>query len=63
MANETKPLAQSKLLGPAKDFSDFCEAEIERRRNSDEPFDEAFCREAMELVLRRLARQVEGEAA
>ncbi len=61
MATATKPLAQSKLLGPAKDFTDYCEAEIERRRNSDEPFDEAFCREAMELVLHRLARQVTEE--
>ena len=49
-----KPLSQSDLRGPARDFADFCEAEFERRRNTDAPFDEEAYREAMEIVLRKL---------
>jgi hypothetical protein len=54
MTNNNKPLSQSELHGPARDFADFCEAEFERRRNSDSPFDEISYQEAMELVLRKL---------
>ena len=43
--------------GPASDFAEFCEAEFERRRNSDEDFDESAHRAAMDLVLRKLQRQ------
>ena len=59
MQNIDKPLGNSDLNGPAKDFAEFCDAEFERRRNSDEPFDEESYREAMELVLRKLAHPAE----
>lgn len=55
MSTHNKPLGRSKLHGPARDFAGFCEAEFERRRNSDAPFDEEAYREAMELVLRKLS--------
>ncbi|MCU7959447.1 MAG: nodulation protein E [gamma proteobacterium symbiont of Bathyaustriella thionipta] len=54
MSDNGALLNQSELFGPAKDFSDYCEAEFERRRNSDESFDEASYREAMDIVLRKL---------
>lgn len=54
MPHDVKPLGRSELHGPARDFADFCEAEFERRRNSDSPFDEISYQEAMELVLRKL---------
>ena len=50
-----KPLSQSDLRGPARDFADFCEAEFERRRNTDAPYDEDAYREAMGIVLRKLS--------
>jgi len=59
MPNTDKPLGHSDLNGPAKDFAEFCDAEFERRRNSDAPFDEESYREAMEIVLRKLAGPVE----
>lgn len=49
-----RPLQGSSLTGPIGDFSSYCEAEFERRRNSGEAFDEAAYREAMEMTLRRL---------
>ncbi len=55
-----KPLQASGLEGPSRDFAAYCEAEFERRRNADEPFDEAAYREAMEMTLRRL-RTLEDE--
>lgn len=55
-----KPLQGSELEGPSGDFASYCEAEFERRRNADEPFDEAAYREAMEMTLRRL-RTLEDE--
>ncbi len=54
MPQGDKPLGRSELLGPARDFADFCEAEFEQRRNSDAPFDEDSYRKAMEIVLRKL---------
>jgi len=54
MTAKNKPLSKSDLQGPARDFANFCEAEFERRRNSDSPFDETSNHEAMELVLRKL---------
>lgn len=57
MPQKEKPLGHSELNGPARDFADFCDAEFERRRNSDEPFDEDAYLEAMNLVLRKLSRQ------
>jgi len=58
-----KPLSTSGLLGPARDFSEYCEAEFERRRNSGNAFNEAAYREAMEMTLRRLqALEEEGYA-
>lgn len=35
-------------------FRDYCRAELERRRNSGEAFDEAMFNEAMALALRKL---------
>jgi len=58
-----KPLGRSELLGPARDFTDFCEAEFERRRNSDAPFDEESYREAMNIVLRKLMGPTDGAPA
>jgi hypothetical protein len=54
-----KPLTHTELQGPAKGFAEFCEAEFERLRNSDEPFDEEAYQEAMQLVLRKLQRPVD----
>lgn len=51
---EIKPLGGSELRGSTEDFTAYCEAEFERRRNSGEAFDEAAYREAMELTLARL---------
>ena len=49
-----KPLSTSELQGPTQDFSTYCEAEFERRRNSQEPFNEADYREAMALAVSKL---------
>ncbi|HEB95835.1 MAG TPA: nodulation protein E [Sedimenticola thiotaurini] len=62
-ASSDRPLQGSELEGPSRDFASYCEAEFERRRNADEPFDEAAYREAMEMTLRRLrALEEEGYA-
>jgi len=63
MTQTVKPLAQSKLHGPATEFLDYCEAEFERRRNSDEAFDEESWREAMQLALRKLPGAFGGEVS
>ena len=63
MTDKDKPLSQSDLQGPAGDFADFCEAEFERRRNTDSPFDESAYHEAMELVLRKLIGSAEEAQA
>lgn len=52
--HKTKPLASTDLRGTSEAFAAYCELELERRRNSGEPFDEAACQEAMEMVLTRL---------
>ena len=57
--SDHKPLGRSELNGPALDFVNFCEAEFERRRNSDSPFDEESYREGMEIVLRKLAGPID----
>ena len=57
---DTKLLKTDQFQGAAADFAAYCEAEFERRRNSEEPFDEAGYREAMEMTLRRL-RTLEDE--
>jgi hypothetical protein len=54
MPQTDKPLSRSELHGPARVFAEFCDAEFERRSNSDEPFDEDGYLEAMEIVLRKL---------
>jgi len=59
MTDIEKPLSKSDLQGPARDFAEFCDAEFERRRNSDSPFDETSYQEAMELVLRKLIASTE----
>jgi hypothetical protein len=49
--------------GPSEAFIAYCNAEFDRRRNSDEPFDEAAYREAMELTLHKIrALEEEGYA-
>lgn len=60
---QVKPLSTSEFHGPSEDFSAYCEAEFERRRNSDEAFDEASYREAMGMTLLKLkALEDEGYA-
>ncbi|MCK5360804.1 MAG: nodulation protein E [Gammaproteobacteria bacterium] len=54
MPKDDKPLSRSELHGPARVFAEFCDAEFERRRNSDETFDENTHQEAMDIVLRKL---------
>ena len=54
MPQTEKPLSRSELHGPAKVFAEFCDAEFERRRNSDDNFDEKSYLEAMNIVLRKL---------
>ena len=51
---ENKPSGSLEPEGPAEDFLAYCEAEFERRRNAAREFDEVSCREAMDLVVRRL---------
>lgn len=49
--------------GPSAAFIAYCNAEFERRRNSDEPFDESAYREAMALTLYKIrALEEEGYA-
>lgn len=60
---EIKPLSASELKGPEQHFNAYCEAELERRRNSGETLDEALFQEAVELVQRKLrARKERGLA-
>ena len=61
MSQTEKPLSRSELQGPARVFAEFCDAEFERRRNSDEVFDEKAYIEAMEIVLRKLNGQKEQD--
>jgi len=59
----SKPLSRATLQGPVKDFEVFCEAELDRRRNSGEAFDETLFEEAVDLVTRRLkALEERGQA-
>jgi predicted secreted protein len=60
-SGQQKPLDASILQAPIEEFSAYCEAEFERRRNGDEPFDETAYREAMELVLSKLRAATEKE--
>ena len=39
---------------PSEEFALYCEAEFERRLNSDEDFDVAAYQEAMDLVMTKL---------
>ena len=54
MPQNEKPLSRSELHGPARVFAEFCDAEFERRRNSDDNFDEKSYLEAMNIVLHKL---------
>lgn len=54
MPQPEKPLSRSDLHGPARVFAEFCDAEFERRRNSDDDFNEEAHQEAMDIVLRKL---------
>jgi hypothetical protein len=51
-----EPTTSTGLKKPSEEFSAYCEAEIERRLNSDEEFDEAAYRKATALVVERLVR-------
>ncbi|MEE9356818.1 nodulation protein E [Candidatus Vondammii sp. HM_W22] len=51
---QAKLLSTSEFYGPSEDLSTYCEAEFELRRNSEEVFDEASYREAMEMTLFKL---------
>jgi hypothetical protein len=54
MTQIDKPLSRSELHGPARVFAEFCDVEFERRRNSDDAFEEKAYHEAMEIILRKL---------
>ena len=49
-----RPLSAARLQSPQQEFTGYCEAEFERRRSSDTPFDETAYREAMAMVLEKL---------
>ncbi len=51
--DEDRPLSSADRGGPLQDFLAFCEAELERRRDTGEQFDEAAYKEAMDLVVRK----------
>lgn len=55
-----RPLGAARLRNPEQEFTSYCEAEFERRRSSDEPFDEAAYREAMAMTLEKL-RAIAGK--
>jgi hypothetical protein len=46
--------ARPGIRRPSEEFTDYCEAEFERRLNSGESFDETAYRKAMAMVLERL---------
>lgn len=52
--NAIKPLSTSDIARPSRGFENYCLAELERRRNSGEDFDEAAFIEAMQLTIARL---------
>jgi hypothetical protein len=56
MSSETnaKPLRSIELMGPARYFSLFCEAELKRLRKSEIDFDAELYNEAVKFVLRKL---------
>ncbi len=60
LENEIRPLPTARQQSVSDAFAAYCEAVFERRRNSEEDFDEAAYREAMELALARL-RSLEEE--
>ncbi len=51
---DTNWLDDLDLHGPAKNFAEFCKAEIVRRSNTVEDFDRQVHKEAIEMVLRKL---------
>jgi hypothetical protein len=46
--------AATGLTTPSQEFAAYCQSEMERRRNSGEPFDEEAYLAAMELALTKL---------
>lgn len=46
--------------GPSASFADYCREELERRRDSGTPFDEAQFQAAVDLAVGRL-QSMEGE--
>ena len=59
-SNEEKPLNSADRRGPLQDFLAYCEAELERRRDTGNDFDEASYKEARDLVVRKF-RTLEEE--
>lgn len=57
---ELAPHPAQRQTAISEEFAAYCTAELERRRNSGEEFDETIYREAMEMALNRL-RQLEEE--
>jgi len=54
MSSDENTGKSAKLKGSAKSFAEYCEVELERRRNTETDFDEAVHRQAVQLVLRKL---------
>jgi len=54
MSSDENTGKSAKLKGSAKSFAEYCDAELERRRNTEMDFDEEVYRQAVELVLRKL---------
>jgi len=52
--SDASQINRDALRGPARDFIDYCDGELQRRRNSGELFDEESFRKAVDLVLSRL---------
>ncbi|WP_456415364.1 hypothetical protein [Thiolapillus sp.] len=57
---ELAPHPAQRQTAISEEFIAYCTAELERRQNSGEDFDETVYREAMEMTLTRL-RQLEEE--
>ncbi|MDQ7015763.1 MAG: hypothetical protein Q9N68_05225 [Gammaproteobacteria bacterium] len=58
MSSNDKTWDGSKMKGSAKVFAEYCQAELEYRRNAETDFDEEVYRQAVELVLRKLGVEV-----
>lgn len=60
---QANPSGPIRVPRPSEAFAAYCDNEFDRRRNSDEGFDEASYREAMQLALAKIRRlEEEGYA-